>query len=226
MRKKSEKIRTSFQKKSSFFQGGGFCHDTLTCESREKHLTSSDGWPIVKSVGGILSADPEENPHFADANHVFVPYCSSDSWSGTAEHQNGFHFMGRHIIREVIRELSESHQLLFDAKELFLAGGSAGATGVLVNVDFVSEMISPHGVRVRGIVDSGWFLDSDQDAHTGASSNTVIRSLRHGIRHWQAHVNDDCARNYPGELWQCFIGYKVFPFIKSEFYFLIPGRQG
>ena len=70
---------------------------------------SSDNWETVKSVGGILSADPQENPYFADANHVFVPYCSSDSWSGTVSHKNedGFNFMGRHIVREVIRELSE-----------------------------------------------------------------------------------------------------------------------
>ena len=173
---------------------------------------SSDGWQIVKSVGGILSADPEENPHFANANHVFVPYCSSDSWSGTAEkNQNGFAFMGRHIVREVVHELSDSQQLLFD-EELFLAGSSAGATGVLVNVDFVAQMINPHGVRVRGIVDSGWFLDNDPFQDT----SSVIRNLQDGIRHWQAHVNDECARNYPGELWQCFIGYKVFPFIKSK----------
>ncbi len=41
---------------------------------------SSDHWPSVRKVGGILSDDRGENPHFADANHVFVPYCSSDSW--------------------------------------------------------------------------------------------------------------------------------------------------
>ena len=174
---------------------------------------SSDGWQSVQSVGGLLSADPHENPHFSDANHVFVPYCSSDSWSGTASTRNedGFTFMGREIIREVVKELSDYQQLLF-GQEVFLAGSSAGATGVLVNADFVAQLISPHGVRVRGIVDSGWFLDNDpfQDA------SLVIRSLQQGIRMWQANVNDECARNFSDELWKCYLGYRAFPFIKSE----------
>ena len=91
---------------------------------------SSKSWPVEKSVGGILSADREENPHFSDANHVFVPYCSSDSWSGTASVKNseGLTFMGRHILKEVIQELSDKHDLL-SSQELFLTGSSAGGTG-------------------------------------------------------------------------------------------------
>ena len=179
---------------------------------------SSDSWPPEKSIGGILSADPAENPHFADANHVFVPYCSSDSWSGTANEpdENGFRFMGRQILTEVITELSDYEQLLF-GEELYLAGSSAGATGVLVNADFVTRLVSPSGVRVRGIVDSGWFLDNDPFE----DQSSVIGSLRQGIRTWQAHVNDECARAYPEDLWKCYIGYKAFPYIKSKIQFLL-----
>ena len=176
---------------------------------------SSEDWPTERSIGGILSADPEENPYFSDANHVFVPYCTSDSWSGTASHRNkdGFTFMGRHIIREVIRQLSDYQQLQFGT-ELFLAGSSAGATGVLVNVDYVANLMSPHGVRVRGIVDSGWFLDNT--AH-GGNINSQIRNLQFGIKMWQANVNDECAREYSEDLWKCYIGYRAQPHIKSKF---------
>ena len=106
-------VHTGFEKIYNFFiLGGWICHDSSSClerSIRENKFMSSDNWETVKSVGGILSADPQENPYFADANHVFVPYCSSDSWSGTVSHKNedGFNFMGRHIVREVIRELSE-----------------------------------------------------------------------------------------------------------------------
>lgn len=31
---------------------------------------------------GILSWNPEENPFLFSANVVYVPYCSSDAWSG------------------------------------------------------------------------------------------------------------------------------------------------
>jgi hypothetical protein len=175
-------------------------------------------------VGGILSADPLENPHFADANHVFVPYCSSDSWSGTAtkKNQDGHTFMGSHIVREVIRELSDFQQLLF-GEELFLAGSSAGGTGVLVNVDFVADMVAKYDVRVRGIVDSGWFLDNDPfstDCSNKLGKCSVIQHLQQGVELWQARVNDECTAKYPGELWQCFLGYKAFPFIKSKWFLL------
>ena len=190
------------------------CHNEQSCNermAREAYLMSSNNWSPEKSVGGILSADPEENPYYSDANHVFVPYCSSDSWSGTKKgHSGNLAFMGRHIISEVIKELSSYQGLLF-GQELFLAGSSAGAIGVLLNVDFVAESVKPN-LAVRGIVDSGWFLDNADN------SNRFLHDLKDGIKLWEANVNDDCARNYPNELGQCYLGYKVHPFIKSPLF--------
>ena len=77
-------------------------------------------------------------------------------------------------------------------------------------MDFVSDMVKPHGVSVRGIVDSGWFLDNEK-------SSPVLHYLQEGVKMWQANVNDNCAKNFPNELWKCFIGYKAFPYIKSKF---------
>ena len=192
--------------------GGMICHNEQSCNermAREQYLMSSNNWGPEKSVGGILSADPEENPYYSDANHVFVPYCSSDSWSGTKKDSQGLTFMGRLIVQEVIKELSSYQGLLF-GQELFLAGSSAGAIGVLLNVDFVAQLVQPN-VAVRGIVDSGWFLDNQE-------SNRFLHDLKEGIKMWEAHVNDDCARNYPEELYQCYLGYKVHPFIKSPLF--------
>ena len=189
------------------------CHNEQSCNvrmARESYLMSSNKWSPEKSVGGILSADPEENPYYSDANHVFVPYCSSDAWSGTKKGHSGMAFMGRNIISEVIKELSDYQGLLF-GQELFLAGSSAGAIGVLLNVDFVAESVKPN-LAVRGIVDSGWFLDNADN------SNRFLHDLKDGIKLWEANVNDDCARNYPNELWQCYLGYKVAPFIKSPLF--------
>ena len=181
---------------------------------------SSDRWPSVKTIGGILSADSNENPHFSDANHVFVPYCSSDSWSGTRKgSSNERSFMGSYIVREVIKELSEYNQLLF-GEELYLAGSSAGGTGVLVNIDAVAAMLSKSKILVRGIIDSGWFLDNDpffnNDAtKTGVGPSSVKHALQKGVKLWNARVPSACASEYPDK-WQCFLGYKVFPFIKSK----------
>ena len=34
---------------------------------------------------GILSTNEVNNYHFHKANMVYIPYCSSDLWSGTAK---------------------------------------------------------------------------------------------------------------------------------------------
>lgn len=46
---------------------------------------------------------------------------------------------------------------------LLLAGSSAGAAGVLVNLDRVADLLLAMGskVEVRGLSDSGWFLDNE-----------------------------------------------------------------
>ena len=194
---------------------------------------SSDRWPSVKTAGGILSADPEENPHFSNANHVLVPYCSSDAWSGyatgrpaspeAAKNTGDLSFMGGNIIREVIRELADFQQLLF-GRELYLAGSSAGGIGVMMNIDSVAGMVGRAGLKVRGIVDSGWFLDNDPfstECAAGKGKCSVVQDLQQGVRLWKARVPTACHQNFPGEVWKCFLGYRLFPYIKSKhpFYF-------
>ncbi|GBM62538.1 Palmitoleoyl-protein carboxylesterase NOTUM [Araneus ventricosus] len=70
-----------------YLEGGWYCFDEKSCNhrwSRSRNLMSSTLWPETRSVGGILSPDPEENPYWWDANQVFLPYCSSDTWSGAS----------------------------------------------------------------------------------------------------------------------------------------------
>lgn len=68
--------------------------------------------------------------------------------------------MGSYIIEEVIKDLLPKG--LFHAKKVYLAGSSAGGTGVILNVDRVADTMEAVGSRadVRGIADSGWFIDN------------------------------------------------------------------
>lgn len=117
------------------------------------------------TVNGILSSSATTNPHWYDANHVFIPYCSSDIWSGNAQAPpNQMAFLGSRIIDEVIKELLKTPSYRFaDAKFVLLAGSSAGAAGVMINLDRVAGMIAASGSRadVRGLADSGWILEND-----------------------------------------------------------------
>lgn len=125
---------------------------------RSKILTLS-----FHPVNGILSNKKDENPFYYNANHVYLPYCSSDSWSGDrpAKSNKDFHFSGSKIIENVIKDLATKG--LQNASSLYLAGSSAGGTGVLVNLDRIADLVSTINSKtvVRGLIDSGWFLDNE-----------------------------------------------------------------
>uniref|UniRef100_W5LMR8 Notum, palmitoleoyl-protein carboxylesterase n=1 Tax=Astyanax mexicanus TaxID=7994 RepID=W5LMR8_ASTMX len=170
---------------------------------------------------GILSPQPEENPHWWNANMVFIPYCSSDVWSGATPKtdQNDYAFMGSLIIQEVIKELLTKG--LDNAKVLLLAGSSAGGTGVLLNVDRVAELLKSRGhgsIQVRGLADSGWFLDNEQYRCTDCvdtMSCAPTEAIKRGIRYWGGVVPERCRLAHTGAEWNCFFGYKVYPTLKS-----------
>lgn len=116
------------------------------------------------TVTGILSSSKSTNPYWWDANHVFIPYCSSDIWSGdSSSSPNEYAFQGSRIIEEVIKELNKNAAYQFkEANFVLLAGSSAGAAGVMINLDRVSKMIHDSGSKadVRGLADSGWILEN------------------------------------------------------------------
>ncbi|XP_051532173.1 palmitoleoyl-protein carboxylesterase notum1a-like [Myxocyprinus asiaticus] len=208
-----------------FLEGGWYCFSKNTCDSRYetmRWLMSSSKWPLTRTGTGILSPQPEENPHWWNANRVFVPYCSSDVWSGSTAKtdQNDYAFMGSLIIQEVIKELL-TKKGLDNPKVLLLAGSSAGGTGVLLNVDRVAELLKElgHGsVQVRGLADSGWFLDNQQYRTTDCIDTVNCAptdAIQRGIRFWGSVVPEHCRREFEGEEWNCFFGYKVHPTLKS-----------
>lgn len=67
---------------------------------------------------------------------------------------------------------------------------SAGGTGVLLNVDRVAELLEGlghTGIQVRGLSDSGWFLDNKQyhctdcvDAASCSPTETIKRGIKYG----------------------------------------------
>ena len=83
-----------------------------------------------------------EDP-WLDHWHVYIHYCSSDTWAGTraaSQHTGGFTFHGRHILAAVLRSLAEHHGLL-TASSVVLTGTSAGAQGAVLNCDLVAARL-------------------------------------------------------------------------------------
>ncbi|XP_064099049.1 palmitoleoyl-protein carboxylesterase NOTUM-like [Macrobrachium nipponense] len=210
-----------------FLEGGWYCFDRKSCEQRWhglKPLMTSRGWPPTRQVGGILSPDPKVNPHWWEANHVFVPYCSSDSWSGTrysAESAGGFSFMGSVIIENVIQAVVRLN--LTHGHKLILAGSSAGGVGAMVNVDRVSQQLLDQGIEaeVRAVSDSGWFLDNEPFAPLeclNAHSCPPVEAIRRGQKLWQGRIPTSCLQEYPQHPWYCYFGYRAYPTMKSPLF--------
>ncbi|GJP64546.1 hypothetical protein CLOP_g21522 [Closterium sp. NIES-67] len=73
-------------------RGGAWCTSPLSCAWRARgNLGSSRAWPrspqdprIPSEMGGILSADPRENPGLAAWNLAVLNYCDGGGYAGTA----------------------------------------------------------------------------------------------------------------------------------------------
>ncbi|KAJ8246024.1 hypothetical protein GJAV_G00262840 [Gymnothorax javanicus] len=160
----------------------------------------------------------------------FIPYCSSDVWSGTApppktkqgKDAADYSFMGSLIIREVIKDLVPKG--IKQAKVVMLAGTSAGGTGVLLNLEKVSSQLVQLGAeaQVRGLVDSGWFLESKQQKAPecpDSISCTPTDAIKKGLRLWNSVIPEKCRQQYKkGEEWQCFFGHKLYSSLTSPLF--------
>ena len=168
----------SKQKWIVFFESGGFCSSLEDCNERYRNQNStafmtSNDLPDKVTGKDLLSASKEENPTFSDYTHVLVPYCSSDLWLGLRTNPkkpfhfvddssvDNFSFRGQTIFRSVFLDLLQ-HYNLSEAKEIILAGSSAGGIGVLNHAQWVlNHVIKSRGLNAElfTIVDSGWFID-------------------------------------------------------------------
>ncbi|XP_031608684.1 carboxylesterase notum2 [Oreochromis aureus] len=225
-----------------FLEGGWCCYSRETCDYRYQNiprLMSSSGWPETKRGSGILSSQAEENPHWHNANIVFIPYCSSDVWSGTGPpptppsrprqgrdkvrdrntNATEYNFMGSLIIREVIKDLIPKG--IKQAKVVMLSGSSAGGTGVLLNIERVASQLQQLGAeaQVRGLVDSGWFLESKQQRSPNCPETVSCSpedAIKIGLRLWNGVVPDRCRQLFKrGEEWKCFFGHRLYSTLTS-----------
>lgn len=204
-----------------FLEGGWHCYDQNSCRARWlrlRHLMTSTQWPETRIVGGILSSMPMENPYWHNANHVFVPYCSSDSWSGTRvidETKMGWKFMGALIVKQVIADLVPLGLGQVQGAELLLVGSSAGGMGVMLNLDRIKKflhVVKGVKVKVKGVSDSGWFLDREPFA---AGTIAAAETVQQGWKLWQGELPDACVAQHSKEPWRCYFGHRLYPTLKG-----------
>jgi hypothetical protein len=192
-----------------YLEGGGECADAEHCQTRytttRAYMTSegsNDGAVFDGALEGIKSTNPSINPDFYDVNLVQVRYCSSDLWSGDTEGNEAlptsdmarWHFRGRSIVEAVLEDLREHG--LDDAREVLLAGSSAGGVGVVHRADDVAARL-PASARFLALADAGFFIDYPSfDPATSLESTDVPTErqleLTSGVVAWGGGGDADC----------------------------------
>jgi hypothetical protein len=157
-----------------YLAGGAWCSSPEDCQARwegavypnhdcrlppgqleQRCFMSNKDFPEECSKAGMFDSSPE-NP-LADANLVYIPYCSSDAFLGemAPSGEVPWHFRGQQIVRATMDELTHTHGMGAGGQDatLLFGGGSAGARGAMAWLDLVPELVSD-SVRVLGFLDS------------------------------------------------------------------------
>ena len=94
-------------------ESGGWCWDAFSCAkrcadgSKDHYRCTSSGWKEERSFSGLLAS---KAPRLANANKVYVPYCTSDAHVGDAA-AFGMEFRGAAVVRAVLLTLALSLSL-------------------------------------------------------------------------------------------------------------------
>lgn len=124
--------------------------------------------------------------------------------------------MGSLIVRQVISDLIPLGLGRSHGGELLLAGSSAGGLGVMLNLDKVKRYLRrERGIKlsVRGVSDSGWFLDREPYMPNAIGTVDVVKQ---GWKFWSGALPDACVARHSTEPWRCYFGHRIYPTLKCK----------
>eukprot|EP00042_Codosiga_hollandica_P044109 m.428956 g.428956 ORF g.428956 m.428956 type:complete len:316 (+) comp56712_c0_seq1:319-1266(+) len=152
------------------------------------------------------------------SSKVYVPYCSSDSWSGDSAFNSSaspYVFRGRRIMQFLMTELLQN-QGLGNAQTVVITGCSAGARGALFNIDSLCSLVST-STRCVGLFDAAWWVEENPyDSSIDSLNETVVL----GAPLWNASVlMDRCATLAAGPVAfaQCFFSFNAIKYVQTPF---------
>ncbi len=112
-----------------YLEGGGACFSAQTCASETATYTVNLDGDDGPGGDGIFDLDNAENP-LADHSMVYVPYCTGDLHLGSNQNQYDEEVLVHHNgYTNAATALAGAAALFPDAKEVVVAGSSAGSAG-------------------------------------------------------------------------------------------------
>jgi len=149
-------------------EGGGWCVSLSDCLSKTKvgHGSSKDYPKTLVLSEGYFSTNQTLNPLMYNWNLAYFSYCDGSSFSGnnlTVTNYKGvdLYFRGFLNLKAYHSDLIKNKNLN-SGTDFIISGCSAGGLATYLHVDFWADIL-PKGSKVRGMPDSGFFLDYDSE---------------------------------------------------------------
>jgi len=211
-----------------FHQGGGWCTSLADCYGRSLgKLGSSKTYPPTEDLGGgYFSKDATVNPVMYNWNKVYIPYCDGASFAGnnhTIQNYQGHqvYYRGFLNLQAVHKDLVEKRGLK-SCSSAVISGCSAGGLATYLHVDWWHQNLNPGRCEVRGMPDSGFFLDWNAPG-TGPKYGNSMRWVAEAQNVYSG-VNQKCIAANKGKEANCFfaehtalhIETPIFP-LQSEY---------
>jgi len=205
-------------------QGGGWCTSLEGCYKRSQgELGSSKAYPKTMNMNsGYFSDSAAVNPTMYNWNKVYLRYCDGGSYSGsnaTVNHYEGHpvYYRGFHILRAFLDSLSTAHKLNV-ATEVVISGCSAGGLATYLHLDWWAQHLN-HAKVVKGLPDSGFFLDYDSTLPKGPKYGSNMRWVFWAMNA-SSGVDQDCIAANKGKEDNCFFAEHTAPHVKTPFFAL------
>ena len=214
-----------------YLEGGGECDTESTCKAVLNSSTGSSHYFSASSDSVywyLASGNCDYNPALCSYNHVDIPYCSQDLFSGQRTDTNatwGLYFSGHLILQSIFDEFDALYGLK-NATEIIFTGASAGGLGAFINIDYVSRRYPNARVTIATV--AGFYFY--EEYYTGRNAATPPCSgfsnfLEPGWENmytlYDAYVTESCkAYMLENDLpvSGCMIANISLPFVESDVY--------
>jgi len=132
-----------------FFQGGGACFTASTCSFTDGTFSvHADDRDDPARFGGIFQLGNSRNP-LSDWSFIFMPYCTGDVHIGNSVHEYAPGLIVRHNgFRNAEHGLNYLIDNFPDAREIFVAGSSAGGIAAPLFSGLVSDAFADAKISV------------------------------------------------------------------------------
>ena len=154
---------------------------------------------------------------------VYVPYCSSDWYTGTrdaSELTQNRDFHGHFIIQALVRDLLDKTEISA-AEKVVLMGGSAGAIGTEANCDFVAEQlhaVNP-SIEVLCVSDSGSLYPLH--THTNLCYPDLLELACYAM--WSSRLDQSCLEET--DKLNCVTATTSYQYIQTPIMFLMSSED-